>query len=141
MKLGARVLLFLIPIVLAALCKAIIIVCTASAADKLVLFQHPERLVDVSIDLLMTATAVLLGVLLYVQSGTATTTPGGAAITTSDIVICCAVEITALVLVFGLTLAMPQIPYIHDNYEAAATIWIPDLIGLVAFLWVIKELT
>jgi hypothetical protein len=140
MKLPGRISLFILPIGLAAICKATI--ASAAGGEELLLYQnHPAKLVDLSIDLLLTATSILLGVLLYVQSGATTVTPGGAPIRTSDLVICSAVQIVGLVLIFGSTVGLPHVPIVEQNYEQAATIWIPDAIGLVAFGWVITKLT
>jgi hypothetical protein len=140
MTLPWRIVLFVAPIVLAAICK-VTIASAAGGAEFAIYQSEPARLVDWSVDLLLTGTAILLGVLLYVHSGTVTTTPGGVAVSPKDLVICGGVQIAAVILIFGSTIGLPHVPLIHQYFEQIATIWLPNMIGLVAFLWVIVKLT
>jgi cadmium resistance protein CadD (predicted permease) len=140
MGLPKRLGIFFAPIGLATICKATL----ASAnggADFAVYQAEPAKLVDLSIDLLLTAAAVLFGVMLYVNSKV-TTKPGtDETIEVHDVVVCAFVQIVALILIFGSTIGLPHIPYVKDNYQSLVTIWAPDLLGLFAFVWVIVKLT
>jgi hypothetical protein len=141
MTVWKRMLIFLAPIALAACCKATL--ASAAGGEELAVYmQEPAKLIDLSIDLLLTATSILLGVLLYVQAGGAITRPGASApIQTNDVVVCGFVQIAALILIFASTIALPHIPLVEANYKRMATIWLPDLLGFLAFAWVVVKLT
>jgi hypothetical protein len=144
MGIWRRILIFVAPIILAAICKATL-ASAAGGAELDVYSREPAKLIDVSIDLLLTATSILLGVLLYVQAGGTLTRPGttGAQpqVRTTDVVICGFIQIAALILIFGSTIGLPHIPFIKAHFNTLATIWLPDLVGFFAFMWVVVKLT
>jgi hypothetical protein len=139
MRFWKRVLLFIAPLVLAAVAKAT--VATAEAGELAICKAHPAKTIDLSIDLLPTASSVLLGVLTFVRSGAVTSTPNGTPIKAGDLVTCGFMQVAAIILIFGCTIGLPQVGWIPENHLPFVTIGIPDVFGLSALGWVILKLT
>ncbi len=142
MRLSGRIGIFVAPVILTALCR--VALATASK-EELPLYQNNHaKIVDLSVDLVLAAAAILLGVLLYVPSGGHLQKPGGSVrdvVSQRDLVICAAVIVTALVLLFFFVLAVPPIfGYEEDRYHVLH-IWLPDVIGLAALISVVVRLT
>jgi hypothetical protein len=138
--LARRLFVLIGPVLLTALVKATIAFATGGEEYKLY-DENPLKLADLSIDLLLAAFAVLVGVQAYkLKSGTPVTVEGKE-IKSKDIVICAAIQIAALILIFASVVLLPKVPFIQQNWKNLATIGLPDFIGFVAFGWVIVKLT
>lgn len=126
---------FVLPLGLAAICKA-----TIATAERAIYQMHPIKMLDLSIDLLLTATSILLGVLKYVRSGAVTSTPTGTPIKTDDLAVGGITQIAALILIYASPLWLPQMGWVPDKYLPFEAIWVPDVFRTLALWWVIAQL-
>jgi hypothetical protein len=118
-----KALVFLGPAILAAITRTTLVVVhggvALAEADR-----DPAGLFDSSIDLLLASTAILLGLPLYVKTGSTLTKPGTAIpIPPDDIVFCCFVLIVALIMILFSSLALPHFAPAHTDL---CTVWFPD---------------
>lgn len=139
MHLLSRVGIFALPVLVSAFCRA-----GLAQADpaELKLYQNDHaKVVDISVDLTLTAAAILLGVLLYIPAGGSLAKPGRgvAVVTHSDLVWSGFVIAAAIVLLFFLGV-VPTIFGFGDTWDVFR-IWLPDAVGLLTLLFVVVRLT
>jgi hypothetical protein len=141
MWIGWRIGIFVAPVLLAVILKYTIV--AAQDGEELALIsKRPAKVFDLSLDFLLVAFSILLGMLLYTQNAGAFTIPGSTKqITARDVLICAVVQFVAIVFIFAFVLAAPHLPGWPQQHLDFVTIWLPDLLGLAALIWVVFKLT
>ena len=139
MNIAGKMAIFIAPTILGVICKTTIVAASnPEEIEKIV--KRPVKLFDLSFDLLLTSTSILIGLLLYVKAANnpTITVPGTTTtLTVYDVVICTLVQIVAIILIFGCTIVMSKTSPEHLDL---ATIWLPDLFGLFALTWIVVKL-
>ncbi len=120
------------PVLLAALIRAILIV-AEGGPERDIYDQDKAKFFDVSLDLLLAGVAILLGLLLFIKGGSTVNKPGtNQVISPADLIVCFVVQLVALIFVLFFAITGP---HFFPDQARVTTIWIPDLLGLVALLW------
>jgi hypothetical protein len=145
MKLSSRLLIYSLPIVFASLSKATFAI-MAGGKEAEFYKENPAKLVDVSVDLLLTAAAIFLGLAIAFAAAAAPPAPPpapGPPIKHLDLVICGSILVGALILMYAVVALLPSLaPGVGLSLGLkVSTIWIPDAIGIIAFAWIIYKLT
>ena len=140
MNIGLRIIIFVVPVLMAVIWKYTIV--AAENGDELKLIvNRPAKMFDLSIDLALVAFSILLGMLLYTYKGGVFRNPtSGKDITAMTVLGCALVQIAAIFLIFALVLAGPHVPGLQQHLDLV-TIWVPDLIALVALIVIVFKLT